>query len=279
MSDKKYDIKLVALDLDGTLFDDEGNISQSNIEAIKYAIDKGVHVVIASGRHFGGLNLHQLEGIPLSYAITTNGAAVYNWSDGSCLFEDPLTKEQVLDVLQYLGEQKIFTTAFINGEGVVPGFLYDLISDLPLPGDLRDEYYPKLKYVPDLTAYQADYEVQKFCFNFFEEDGELLGRAALAEFLYGHDDLEVVCGGFENLECTRLGVNKGTALHRLAAHLGLKPEQTMAIGDTENDLAIIKAAGVGVAMENGDEEVKAAADYITADNNHDGVAKAIYQFI
>lgn len=282
MSNKEHDIKLVALDLDGTLFDSNGNISQGSIDAIKYAIGKGVHVVIASGRHFEGLNLHQLEGVPLSFAITTNGAGVYNWQDGTCLFEEPLTKEQARELIQYLGDQKIFTTAFSGGTGIVPDFLLPLIPELPMPENLKINYYPSLTYVPDLMAYAESHTIQKFCFNFFLEDektNRLLGRADLQNYMTSRGDLEVVCGGFENLECTRMGVNKGKALLRLAEHLGLTQAQTMAIGDTENDLAIIKAAGVGVAMANGDEEVKAAADYITSNNDEDGVAKAIYHFI
>ena len=88
-----------------------------------------------------------------------------------------------------------------------------------------------------------------------------------------------VCGGYHNLEFTRADVNKGVALHALAKILSIDPDETMAIGDTENDLAIIKAAGIGVAMGNATPAVKAQADYMTDDNESDGVATAMEHFI
>ena len=82
-----------------------------------------------------------------------------------------------------------------------------------------------------------------------------------------------------NLELNAPGVTKGQALLTLAGTLGYSREQVMACGDSDNDLAMIKAAGLGVAMGNAEPEVKAAADVIVSDNNHDGVAEAIHRFI
>ena len=92
-------------------------------------------------------------------------------------------------------------------------------------------------------------------------------------------DINVVCGGYNNLEFTAAGVDKGMGLKKLAELLSIPMESTMAIGDTENDLAIIEAAGIGVAMGNATDAVKARADYVTTTNTKDGVAAAIEHFI
>ena len=89
----------------------------------------------------------------------------------------------------------------------------------------------------------------------------------------------MVSGGYSNLEFTRSGVDKGQGLIHLANHLGIPIEQTMAVGDSENDLEILKAAGTSVAMSNAIDEIKACADLVTLSNEEDGVAHAIYNFI
>ena len=123
-------------------------------------------------------------------------------------------------------------------------------------------------------------KVQKMTLNFFpEENGIYKDRDEVKQFLQKNSRVSCVSGGYNNLEFTRADVNKGAALYTLSDILGIKPSQTMAIGDTGNDLAILTAAGIGVAMGNATEEVRKNADYVTADNTKDGVALAIEHFL
>jgi hypothetical protein len=116
--------------------------------------------------------------------------------------------------------------------------------------------------------------------NFYPDgQGGFTDREKVHKYLLSNPAIDVVSGGYHNLEFTRAGVNKGVGLHRLAEILGVDPAATMAIGDTENDLSIIRAAGIGVAMGNATDTVKAQADYITSSNEEDGVACAIEHFI
>lgn len=94
-------------------------------------------------------------------------------------------------------------------------------------------------------------------------DGTLIDRETVRKFLVSNPSITTVCGGYNNLEFTRADANKGVGLRKLAEILGVNPDATMAIGDTENDLAIIEAAGIGVAMGNATDAVKARADYVT----------------
>jgi hydroxymethylpyrimidine pyrophosphatase-like HAD family hydrolase len=115
--------------------------------------------------------------------------------------------------------------------------------------------------------------------NFYpDEQGVYTDREKVRRFLLDYPSVDFVSGGYNNLEITRAGTNKGIGLHRLAEILGVDPAGTMAIGDSENDLAILKAAGIGVAMGNATDALKAQADYITASNEEDGVACAIERF-
>ena len=112
-----------------------------------------------------------------------------------------------------------------------------------------------------------------------DENGVLIDREDVRLFLASNPDITVVCGGYNNLEFTRKGVDKGQGLIHLANYLGIPIEETMAIGDTENDLEILKTAGISVAMGNSIEDIKKLADYVTLTNEEDGVAHAIEHFL
>ena len=122
--------------------------------------------------------------------------------------------------------------------------------------------------------------LQKMTVNFqTDENGVLIDREDVRLFLTSNPDITVVCGGYNNLEFTRKGVDKGQGLIHLANYLGIPIEETMAIGDTENDLEILKTAGISVAMGNSIEDIKKLADYVTLTNEEDGVAHAIEHFL
>ena len=112
--------------------------------------------------------------------------------------------------------------------------------------------------------------------NFYPQpDGTPSYREEVRQFLIANPKIECVCGGYNNLEFTKAGVTKGKALKHLAELLSVSIEQTMAIGDTENDISILNTANIGVAMGNATPEVKALSDYVTTSNEEDGVANAL----
>ena len=96
------DIKLVALDLDGTLFDNSSRISKRNLTAIRSITDKGIHVVISTGRPFEGIPFDQIKGTGINYAITANGSGIYEISTGKCLYENAMDEELVTPILNFL---------------------------------------------------------------------------------------------------------------------------------------------------------------------------------
>lgn len=276
------DIKLVALDLDGTLFDNSSRISERNLTAIRSITDKGIHVVISTGRPFEGIPFDQIKGTGINYAITANGSGIYEISTGKCLYENAMDEELVTPILNFLLTCDIHMDAFIGGKGYTPVQCVETAQKLTVPSSIKNYIITTRTRLDNILQFihENQLKVQKMTLNFYPAaDGTLIDRETVRKFLVSNPSITTVCGGYNNLEFTRADANKGVGLRKLAEILGVNPDATMAIGDTENDLAIIEAAGIGVAMGNATDAVKARADYVTTTNTKDGVAAAIEHFI
>lgn len=275
--------KLLAMDLDGTLFNDASTVSEKNKEAISHAQKEGVEIAISTGRPYIGLPLPYMEEAHIRYAITTNGAAVYRYEGNgqrTCLFSQCMSREKIAEVLPFLLERRMHFDVFIDGDGFSDQRCRKYIDDLPMPLSLRNYIRDSRNVVEDIVAYTegVSQNVQKITMNFPRDEQEGARREVWERL--SHDPyFRVVSGGFSNLELTRQDVSKAAALEKLAEHLGFSLADTMAIGDSENDLDMIRAAGTGVAMGNSEEATKAAADYVTLSNTEDGVAAVIDQFL
>ena len=276
------DIKLVALDLDGTLFDNSSRISKRNLTAIRSITDKGIHVVISTGRPFEGIPFDQIKGTGINYAITANGSGIYEISTGKCLYENAMDEELGTPILNFLLTRDIHMDAFIGGKGYTPVQCVETAQKLTVPSSIKNYIITTRTRLDNILQFihENQLKVQKMTLNFYPAaDGTLIDRETVRKFLVSNPSITTVCGGYNNLEFTRADANKGVGLRKLAEILGVNPDATMAIGDTENDLAIIEAAGIGVAMGNATDAVKARADYVTTTNTKDGVAAAIEHFI
>ena len=276
------DIKLVALDLDGTLFDNSSRISKRNLTAIRSITDKGIHVVISTGRPFEGIPFDQIKGTGINYAITANGSGIYEISTGKCLYENAMDEELVTPILNFLLTRDIHMDAFIGGKGYTPIQCVETAQKLTVPSSIKNYIITTRTRLDNILQFihENQLKVQKMTLNFYPAaDGTLIDRETVRKFLVSNPSITTVCGGYNNVEFTRADANKGVGLRKLAEILGVNPDATMAIGDTENDLAIIEAAGIGVAMGNATDAVKARADYVTTTNTKDGVAAAIEHFI
>lgn len=274
-------VKLIALDLDGTLFNSQSQISAHNIDTIKKANEAGATVVISTGRPYNGLPFEQLKGSGIRFAITTNGSAIYEIESGKCLFEEAMDEEIILPILDFLLTKDIHMDAFIGGKGYTPVQCVAAGQKLANPPALKHYILNTRVRVDNLPLFihENQLKVQKMTLNFYPEGGIFKDREEVRKYLESNPAVTTVSGGYNNLEFTRADVNKGVGLQKMAQLLDIPVAQTMAVGDTENDLAIIRAAGFGVAMENATAAVKSAADYITTSNDEDGVATAIAHFL
>ena len=274
-------VKLIALDLDGTLFNSQSQISAHNIDTIKKANEAGATVVISTGRPYSGLPFEQLKGSGIRFAITTNGSAIYEIESGKCLFEEAMDEDIILPILDFLLTKDIHMDAFIGGKGYTPVQCVAAGQKLANPPALKHYILNTRVRVDNLPLFihENQLKVQKMTLNFYPEGDIFKDREEVRKYLESNPAVTTVSGGYNNLEFTRADVNKGVGVQKMAQLLDIPVAQTMAVGDTENDLAIIRAAGVGVAMGNATAAVKSAADYITTSNDEDGVAAAIAHFL
>lgn len=276
----KHKIQLIALDLDGTLFNSQSRISDYNKKILKKAVASGITVIISTGRPYIGLPLEDMKEIGIRYAITANGAAIYRLPEKEVLFEDCLDTETSTSLLKELFQIELHLDAFIDGDGYSQTSTAELISKLQIPESLRKYIQSTRKRVPDLVAFVREnhYNVAKMTLNFAPAaDGTFPSRDAAEAILKSHPKIAYVSGGFNNLELTKKGISKAKGLAFLCNLLNIPMEETMACGDSENDLDIVKAAGIGVAMRNAQKVLIDAADFVSKSNDEDGVAYAVVE--
>ncbi|MCD7818649.1 MAG: Cof-type HAD-IIB family hydrolase [Lachnospiraceae bacterium] len=276
------DIRLVAIDLDETLFDTQKRLPEENKRACEEALAKGVHVVIATGRPYNGIPEEALKLKGLRYAICTSGASVYDLQEHVCMYHDPMPRNRVIELIAGLMPMPVLCDALIDGHAYIDASKSALIEKMMAADPFKKYFRTSREDVPDILTWIRDHEMEpdKVTVNFLKgPDGTSYYKKEATAWCKTFEDLVAVSGGVGNLELTKATATKGAALLWLADRLGLKREQTMAIGDSGNDYDMLVKAGFGVGMANSEPEVLAAVDYVTKSNNENGVAYAIRKFV
>lgn len=274
----KKDIRLIALDLDGTLLDSNKNLSDENFLALRDAAEQGVEIVPTTGRFFG-LMPEMVRSLPfLHYAITINGAAVFDVGQNRILSAAEISVPQAVEIMSYLDGFDLIYDCYAGNTGFMTAALQARVDEFT-----QDPHYRRMlkefrKPVSELKAFISEngQGIQKI--QMFSKDLELR-KHLLEELPRRFPGITASSAFFNNIELNERHANKGEALYRLADFLGIPREATMACGDMLNDLSMIEAAGTGIAMGNAAPEVKAAADYVTGDCDHSGIAQAVRHFI
>ena len=264
MRGNEMQIKLIASDMDDTLLNHDNKISERNANAIRSALDKGVVFMIATGRMFCSARPYALDlglDVPL---VTYNGALVKGAKSGEVFYEHKLNYDTALEVLAYCKEHKYYAQVYIGD---------DILVDKK--GKWSDKY-SEIIGVPITEIGEAVYEIKEAPYKILvmteTEDFQPTWKAFAEKFA----GKIVVTSSRDNfLELMEPGVNKWEAVKAVAESYNIKPEETMCIGDSNNDLAMIKNAGIGVAVGNAKDSVKEHAKIVTASNNDDGVAMVV----
>ncbi len=265
-------IKIVTIDLDGTLFDNEKKISKENKRAIKKAKENGCYIVIATGRPYNGVK-DVLTELNLTtendYVILYNGGKIMNVGKNELIYSSTIDGAYVKKLYQKSIEEKVHIHAFRENE--------DLITPLKNPYTLVEETINKIDAkVFDFNNIKDD---EKFIKAMLVDSDENITRITpLFKKIYD-GKYSVLRSSKIFLEFLNIETNKGKALKFLANYLNIDIKDTMAIGDADNDIPMIEISGIGVAMSNAFKEVKDYADHITESNLESGVAKAIDKFI
>ena len=280
----KKDIKIISLDLDGTLLDSQKRLSEGNRAALEEAAAKGVHIVPTTGRFFGMMP-QAIRDLPfVRYAITINGAQVYDRETDTAIVREEIPLDMALDIIRLLDGYDVIYDCYRSNWGWMTGSLQAKAEDYA-----TDAHYLKMvrefrNPVPELKEYlkstAAEGDVQKVMLFARNTPGsESVTRAITEAVTARFPSIKVTSSTWNNLELNIATAHKGNSLKRFAEYLGYTLDNCMALGDGTNDLSMIEAAGLGVAMSNAHPLVLAAADHVTVSNDEDGVAKAIRDFV
>ncbi|WP_414052648.1 Cof-type HAD-IIB family hydrolase [Macrococcus animalis] len=263
--------KMIVLDMDDTLLTSDNTILSSTKKVLIDAQEKGIKVVLASGRPTGGM-LEAAKELKLadygSYILSYNGAEVIDMATGKLIAATHVSKESFDEVYDYLRSRDVFVLTYIDNTIVYEGTHEYMNVEHELTGlpmnpvdDLKafvTSNVPKLMGVDDIDKISDMNEVIGGKFN---------------------DDIHATTSKPFFLEFMNKEISKGKVLKQLVDQLGIKQEEVMAFGDSNNDKDMLEFAGLGVAMGNANEGIKEIADVITDDHNSDGIANIVNQYL
>jgi len=271
---------IIALDLDGTLLNSQKELSRVNLQVLEKAAEAGYEIVPTTGRFYGGMP-DFIKALPfVRYVITINGAQVQDLAEDKAVYRAELPWEQAASIMEWLDGFPVIYDCYMENDAFMTAALKEKIDETIHDAHYREMFHRLRKPVPDLKGHIRErgaegINIQKV--QFFTAVPEV--RAQIMEALPKRfENLAVSSSHIQNVEINQCHANKGEALMALAEYLQIPRERTFAFGDGLNDLSMIQQAGVGIAMENGHEKVKRAADVITASCDDDGVAKAIERY-
>lgn len=266
------DIKLIALDMDGTLLgEDHLHVSARSIAALRRVSALGVKIAIASGRNVTLIEEPAAAIGVVDYAVSANGAALTDWRTKEWLWHVGMPEEQWRAVLDVLRSRNIPAEIYADGHSYVTRD--DLLGaeQLGFPREFVDSYATKVDIVDDVASAVAGKTVEKFHIFYVPPEKREPLMAALA----ATGPIHFANAEPQNLEITAAEADKGKALSLLCDRLGIRAEEVMAFGDGDNDLGMLAWAGASYAMGNASPGAKKAAKFQAPSNTEDGVAQVI----
>lgn len=281
-----HDIRLIALDLDGTLLTRRKTISPEDISTVAKAGQSGITIALCTGRNYADARFFaKALGIPAAWGVTANGAYIRETGASEPIFEcglDSNLTNLLLELCQMHGLSPCLHTPFCEYTGsvfnAVVAYLEDHgISPLVNPdnmcvpvadGDwLQVAQKEKGRFTKAILYHRSVKTVDETQALLKHHDEFCVSPSVMFE------------GKLKNLEVNRAGVSKGAALKQLTAHLGFGMENVLAIGDSENDITMLRDSGYSAAMGNATQQIKSVSQFVTLDNESGGVAYAINKFV
>ncbi len=287
--------KLIAIDLDGTLLNSYGEISDKNKKAIKKAKENGIQVVIASGRHITSVKSFAKEIKSENYSICGNGAILYDMKNDEILYNKFINKEKILEIIDVCEQNSIYYNIYTETEILTRTIAYSALFYKQENEKKDSKYQTNIKVVEDLYNFVKNdnsknyikvtiYDDNLSIFNRIIqklreiEDIDVLdvGHMSRKMIKVNNEDVEIK---YYYTEITKNDVNKWNAIKVLMNKLNIRANEVVAIGDNVNDKEMLENAGLGVVMENSAEYVKEFGNIVVKDNDSDGVAQAIEEYV
>lgn len=287
--------KLMAIDLDGTLLNSFGEVSEDTKKALKLAKEQGTEIVLASGRPISSTESLAVELGVDNYLISGNGAAVYDIQNQKIIYDRFLSKEQVLNIAKMCEENSFFYNVYTEDEVIASSLNYNVLFYHKENVKKIEEKRTHINVVQNIAEYIEQSGKEKFLkitvcdesqfiFNSIMKRLKAIPGIDVLEVAYmsrkkikdGTDDVDIQ---YYYTEITNENVNKWSAIEFLLNKLNINKEEVIAIGDNVNDKEMIEEAGLGVVMGNSNPKMKEIADKIVADNNSEGVLEAIKNYV
>lgn len=262
---KKFEGILICTDLDGTLLCNDKSISQKNLDAIEYFKSEGGLFTFVTGRMPNtSVAIHKSVN-PNAPIGCINGGGIYDFAKREYLWIAELPRE-ALDIVEYVDEKLPWIGIQVNTSKAI---YFNKYNEAMVK-------FRRITGLPDVRCHYRDVEEGIAKIVLTEDNEEKL--LELIEMLHSHpkaDKFDYIRSQEDIYEILPKGISKGTALRKLTELFGLNMNKTIAIGDYNNDISMLRAAGVGIAVANAREEVKEAADYVTVSNEEHAIAKII----
>ena len=260
--------KMLVLDMDDTLLNDDHTISNENKEMLSKARELGVHIVLASGRPTPAMIAYAKElQLDNSYMISYNGAVITDLKEDKVIFEQTLTQEQIHELYDYSLKSKTHIITYVNGKIV---------------SETDSEYIEIEKNITGLehnkvVSFKDEVQSSAVKCILLEEPGYL--KEVEKDLKGAMPHLSVSMSKPFFLEVAQNGIDKGASIKFLAERLNILQSEIIAVGNAGNDLTMIEYAGLGVWVDNVDPELRDKGDFIVASNNDHGVAEVVRRFI
>lgn len=270
-------IKLLALDLDGTLYKTGGTeVSEENVQALERLDRQNILIVPTSGRNACIEDVpEKLRHLNIEYFIGNNGAVINKLKEDKFIYQEKMDFEETLSYTRYLEENKFFVYAIIDGKHYA--------SDLNVNEGLQQEFSGLLEHAnldSPLSEYIFHNHLQPDKIGIIVDNSNLDKVPKALEVKDDYKKITIVQTNYMAVEAYSRNTGKGIALKWLADHLGISRENILAIGDSDSDVSMLEFAGISVAMKNGADSAKAVSDMISNfDNNESGVASVINELL
>ena len=286
--------KLVAIDLDGTMLDSYGRVTENTKNTIKKVEEQGVEVVIASGRPIDSIKTIAKEIKSKNYFIAGNGAIVYDVKKDEIIYEKTMSKEKVLEIIKICEENSISYNVYTEQEILATSLKYNVLYYHKENLKKEESKRTKINIVNNMYEHIKDKEDARFLKITICDESKSVFNSIIRK-LREINDIEIlevshmarktIVQGTEEYpisyyytEISTNDVDKWNAIEFLIKKLNIKREEVMAIGDNANDKMMIEKAGLGIAMKQSARSIIELADEVTEGNNEDGVAKILQKY-
>ncbi|CND97858.1 pyridoxal phosphatase [Yersinia nurmii] len=268
--------RVIALDLDGTLLDHQKRILPESLAALADARAAGVKVVVVTGRHHVAIHpFYQALALDTP-AICCNGTYLYDYQAKQVLASDPLSAQQAVQVIQLLDHAEIHGLMYVDDAMLYQHLNGHVSRSINWAGNLPEHQRPTIVHVDSLhDAAHSVSSIWKFATS-HADTNKLQAFATMVE-----DELGLACewSWHDQVDIAQAGNSKGKRLQQWVESQGMSMKDVIAFGDNFNDLSMLEAAGLGVAMGNSADAIKQRADLVISDNEQPGIAAAIRQHV